>query len=149
MNATTRILIVDDEEIVRRCHLRVLSSEHCEAQAVHGGLQALEAMQAAPYDIVLLDLRMPSMDGLEVLRQIRSRWPECEVVVITGYPSLDSAKEAMRLGAHDYLAKPLEPAAVIQAATSAYEHKQWTLRREDPLPRAIAAHGAPQPIHTT
>ena len=53
-----------------------------------------------------------------------------------------------RLGAHDYLAKPLEPAAVIQAATSAYEHKQWTLRRADPLPRAFATTGARQPIHT-
>lgn len=146
MNATTRILIVDDEEIVRRCHLRVLSSDRCETLAVHGGLQALEAMQAAPFDIVLLDLRMPSMDGLEVLRQIRSRWPECEVIVITGYPTLDSAKQAMRLGAHDYLAKPLEPAEVIQAANSAFEHKQWTLRREGPRSRAIAAPGAQQAI---
>ena len=142
MNATTRILIVDDEEIVRRCHHRVLASATCEVMAVHGGTQALEALQAAPYDIVLLDLRMPGLDGMAVLRQIRSRWPECEVIVITGYPSLDTAKEAIRLGAHDYLAKPLEPAAVIQAAAQAIEHKHWTLRREPPLAGAIVAQGA-------
>ena len=147
MNATTRALIVDDEEVVRRCHLRVLSSERCEATAVRGGAQALEALQANPYDLVLLDLRMPGMDGLQVLRQIRSRWPECEVIVITGYPSLDTAKEAIRLGARDYLSKPLEPADVIQAATSAIEHKQWTLRRELPPLRHPAASSACQAMH--
>ncbi len=141
MNTNPRVLIVDDEEIVRRCHLRVLASDHCEVKAVHDGTQALETLQAEAFDIVLLDLRMPGMDGMAVLRQIRSRWPDCEVVVITGYPSLDTAKEAIRLGAHDYLAKPLEPATVIRAATSAIEHKQWTLRRDFPPPRAFAPKG--------
>lgn len=141
MDTTTRVLIVDDEEVVRRCYRRVLASAHCDVMAVHCGSQALQALEAAPYDIVLLDLRMPGVDGMTVLRQIRSRWPECEVIVTTGYPSLDTAKEAIRIGAHDYLAKPLEPAAVIQAAAQAIEHKHWTLRREPPRAGAFAAQG--------
>ncbi|CAD5372799.1 hypothetical protein RA210_U220045 [Rubrivivax sp. A210] len=140
---TTRVLIVDDEEIVRRCHRRVLASEHCEVLAVHGGLQALAAMETAPFDIVLLDLRMPGMDGMAVLRQLRGRWPESEVIVITGYPTLDTAKEAIRLGASDYLSKPLEPAVVIEAAAHAIEHKQWALRCERPFPSALESHLAP------
>lgn len=149
MKATTRALIVDDEDIVRRCHLRVLAGEQCDATAVPGGTQALEAMQADPYDIVLLDLRMPGMDGMAVLRQMRSRWPESEVIVITGFPSLDTAKEAIRLGACDYLSKPLEPAAVIEATSRAIEHKQWALRREFPPTRAPLSSNAPQTVQAS
>ncbi len=149
MNATPRVLIVDDEEVVRRCHLRVLAGDHCDATAVPGGCQALQAMRAEPYDIVLLDLRMPGMDGMTLLRQIRQDWPECEVIVITGYPSLETAKEAIRLGAHDYLSKPLEPATVIRAAASAIEHKQWALRRDSPPPWALAPRCAQKAIQAS
>jgi DNA-binding NtrC family response regulator len=128
MNANATILVVDDEEVVRRSHTRVLRSEHCQVEAVGDGEQALQAMAAQPYDVVLLDLRMPGLDGLSVLRTMKRRWPESEVIVITGYPSVDSAKEAIRLGACDYLAKPLEPGEVIEAANSAMEQKHWTLR---------------------
>lgn len=130
MNTRTKVLIVDDEEVVRRSELRVMASDSCEVNAVADGPQALRAMEAMAYDIVLLDLRMPGPDGMSVLREMRDRWPESEVIVITGYPSVNSAKEAIRLGAHDYLAKPLEPAEVLGAAASAIEHKQWALRRE-------------------
>jgi DNA-binding NtrC family response regulator len=80
---------------------------------------------------VLLDLRMPGIDGMSLLKTLKARWPDSEVVVITGYPSVDTAKEAIRLGACDYLAKPLAPGEVIAAANSAMEQKHWTLRRED------------------
>ena len=129
MNANATILVVDDEEVVRRSHLRVLESVRCQVEAVGDGEHALQAMEAQRYDIVLLDLRMPGMDGMSVLRTMKRRWPESEVIVITGYPSVDTAKEAIRLGACDYLAKPLAPGEVIEAANSAMEQKHWTLRR--------------------
>lgn len=124
-----RILIVDDEEVVRRSHLRVLAGPGCEVDAVRDGDHALQAMESGAYDIVLLDLRMPGMDGMSLLQTLKQRWPESEVIVITGYPSVDTAKEAIRLGACDYLAKPLAPREVIQAATCAMEQKHWTLHR--------------------
>lgn len=130
MRANATILVVDDEEVVRRSHLRVLENEHCQVEAVGDGEQALKAMEAQPYDVVLLDLRMPGSDGMSILKTMKRRWPESEVIVITGYPSVDTAKEAIRLGACDYLAKPLAPNEVIGAAQGAMEHKHWTLRCE-------------------
>jgi DNA-binding NtrC family response regulator len=128
MNTNTRVLVVDDEEIVRRSHMRILASVPCKVEAVPNGKQALEAMAAESYDVVLLDLRMPGMDGLTVLKAIKQKWPDSEIVVITGYPCLDTAKEAIRLGAHDYLSKPVGPNEVINATTTALQHKQWALR---------------------
>ena len=130
MKTNAAILVVDDEEVVRRSFQRVLASERCRVEAVGDGEQAIRAMEARAFDIVLLDLRMPGMDGMAVLRTMKGRWPEGEVIVITGYPSVDTAKEAIRLGAWGYLAKPLAPREVIEAANGAMEHKHWTLRRE-------------------
>ena len=82
-----------------------------------------------PFDVVLLDMRMPGQDGLSVLRTIKQKWPESEVVIITGYPTVDSAKEAVRLGAYDYVAKPVGPQDVINVTDGAITRKQWALRR--------------------
>ena len=135
MNTLRRsVLIVDDEEVVRRSCLRSLEGARCDVEAVPDGNQALRAMERAAFDLVMLDLRMPGTDGMTVLRTIKERWPESEVVVITGYPSIESAKEAIRLGACDYLAKPLGPDEIIKAASSAMLHKEWALRRGGPDP---------------
>jgi DNA-binding NtrC family response regulator len=130
MNTTTRILIVDDEEVVRLSYMRILAGAHCKVKAVWTWAQVNEAMQDEKFDIVLLDLRMPGMDGMSVLRNLKQRWPESEVIVITGYPSLETAKEAVTLGAHDYLAKPVGPEQVIEAANAAMLHKRWALRND-------------------
>ena len=81
-------------------------------------------------DIILLDLRMPGLDGMDVLKTIKQRWPDSEVVVITGYPTIETAKEAVRLGAHNYIAKPVGPDDVIRAAHEAMTQKRWALRSE-------------------
>src|SRR5215208_2667241 len=109
MNTTAKILIVDDEEVVRLSYMRILSGAHCEVKAVWTWTQVFEAMRDEKFDLVLLDLRMPGMDGMTVLRALKQRWPESEVIIITGYPTLASAKEAVSLGAYDYLSKPLGP----------------------------------------
>jgi DNA-binding NtrC family response regulator len=127
MKDKASILIVDDEEIVRRSHLRSLAGTGCHAEAAAGGLEALQVMERHPFDIVLLDLRMPGLDGMEVLRTLKSRWPDSEVVVITGYPTIESAKEAVRLGAQNYIAKPVGPEDVIKAANEAWTQKRWAL----------------------
>jgi DNA-binding NtrC family response regulator len=80
--------------------------------------------------VVLLDLRMPGMDGMAVLKAIKQRWPETEVVIITGYPTVESAKQAVRLGAYDYLAKPVGPDDVINVANGAMTQKKWALHRD-------------------
>ena len=127
MNAKANILIVGDEEVVRLSHLRSLQGADCNARAADDGRRAIQVMEQNPFDVVLLDLRMPDLDGMDVLKTIKQRWPKSEVVVITGYPSLESAKEALRLGAFDYLTKPLGPAEIVKAANSAMNQKRWAL----------------------
>lgn len=128
MNQKAKILVVDDEEVVRLGYLRALSGERCKVEAVKNGIDALQMMGQHPFDVVLLDQRMPGMDGMSVLKTIKEKWPESEVIMITGYPAVESAKEAVTLGAYDYLAKPIGPDDVVSAANGAMMHKKWTLR---------------------
>ena len=130
MDEKTKILVVDDEEIVRLSHIRTLASVHCNVEVVPDGNEALRLMEQRPADVVLLDLRMPGMDGMAVLKTIKQRWPETEVVIITGYPTIETAKEAVRLGAYDYLAKPIGPDDVINVANGAMTQKKWALHRD-------------------
>lgn len=130
MDDKTKILVVDDEEVVRLSHIRTLATIHCDVEVVRDGKEALQVMERRPVDVVLLDLRMPGMDGMSVLKTIKHRWPETEVVIITGYPNLETAKEAVRLGAYDYLAKPVGPDEVINAANGAMTQKRWTLHKD-------------------
>ena len=129
MNARTRILIVDDDETVRLSYLRSLAGARYNVAAVWDGTEALRAMEEQPFDVVLLDLRMPGMDGMSVLKAIKERWPESQVVIITGYPSLETVKDAIQTGACDYLSKPVGPDEIIHAANGALTRKQWALQR--------------------
>ena len=130
MGTKSKILVVDDNEVVRQSFLRSLQSEYRDVELANDGAATLRAMEAKPFDVVLLDLRMPGMDGMAVLKAIKQRWPESEVVVITGYPSIETAIEAVRLGAFDYLSKPLGPDEVISVADEATTQKKWRLHGE-------------------
>src|SRR5450830_317322 len=136
MIAKTKILVVDDEEVVRLSYLKTLSGQHYNVDVVADGKDALQMMSQQPFDVVLLDLRMPGIDGMTVLKTIKEKWPESEVIIITGYPAVESAKEAVALGAYDYLAKPAGPDEVINAANGAMLHKRWTLRRDQQVHNA-------------
>lgn len=129
MCTKSNVLIVDDDEVVRLSHLRSLKSVSCAAEAVDDGEDALRLMERQSFDVVLLDLRMPGMDGMSVLKTIKQKWPESEVVVITGYATIETAKEAVRLGACDYLAKPVGPVEVINATGAAMTRKRWALHK--------------------
>jgi DNA-binding NtrC family response regulator len=142
MNAHTKILIVDDEEVVRLSYTRILAGPNCQVHAAWSWLQVAEVMQQDPCDVVLLDLRMPGMDGISVLKAIKQHWPESEVIVITGYPTLESAKQAVSLGAYDYLTKPVNPEQVIQASNAAWQHKRWALHRAGPANDINAQRGS-------
>lgn len=130
MTDKTKILIVDDEAVVRMAYSRILANDHSHVESVDNGADALQRLAEQRFDVVLLDLRMPGMDGLTVLRAIKQNWPEVEVIVITGYAGIDTVKQSVALGAFDYLAKPVGPDDVINVTAGALRHKGWALRRE-------------------
>ena len=101
-----QVLVVDDEAVVRNGICRVLSEKGIETTAAAGGQEALDYLKRHPVELVLLDIRMPDMDGLDVLKQIRGTYPDTDVIMITGYPTIDSAVRCTKLGALDYLVKP-------------------------------------------
>jgi len=104
-----RILVVDDEEDILGLLSELLQRWGFEADTVTNGREALERFHGRDFDLVLTDLKMPDMDGLELLRRIREENPRVPVLMLTGFPTVDSAVQAIQEGAYDYLIKPINP----------------------------------------
>jgi len=104
-----RILVVDDEEIVIKSYLRILGGGDYEVEAAYGSREALRKVEQNPYDVIILDITMPDMSGLEVLRRIKETHPDLDVIMVTGLPQNATVVEAKKLGASDYISKPFEP----------------------------------------
>jgi len=106
---SARILIVDDEDIVVRSCKRILQGPGIALDSADNGRDALRKADETPPDIVILDIMMPGMDGLEVLQLLKERHPEVDVIMVTGLSQIRTAVQAMKLGAFDYLPKPFDP----------------------------------------
>ena len=119
-----KILVIDDEDIVRTSCSRTLSPEGYEVKLAKNGSEGLKMAREDKFDLVLTDLKMPDMDGIEVLRSIKEKWPKTEVIIVTGYQTVDTAVKAIKLGAYDYIEKPFTPDALISAVTAALSGKQ-------------------------
>jgi two-component system, NtrC family, response regulator HydG len=123
-----RILIVDDELVVRDSLSKWFISEGYTARPVGGAREALEAIQQAEYDIALLDIKMPGMDGMELQARLRDADADLTVIIMTGYASVDTAVQALKRGAYDYITKPVDPDELSHLVSNALEHKR--ARRE-------------------
>src|SRR3989338_1835880 len=108
MTPEAEILIVDDEVNIRSALVTILEKRGHRVVAVGSGEDAWAFMQRTPVDLILTDLKLPGMGGIELLRRVKNGVPETEVVVMTAYGSVETAVEAMRLGAYDYVTKPIE-----------------------------------------
>jgi two-component system response regulator AtoC len=116
-----RLAIVDDETIVCKRLSQAFTAEDFETEAFLMGRTFLERMVQEPFDLVFLDMRLPDMDGLEILRRIKTLRPETEVIIVTAYQSVETAIEAMRSGAYHYVCKPINLAEIKQLAKNARE----------------------------
>jgi diguanylate cyclase (GGDEF)-like protein len=120
----TRVLVVDDDRLICEMTSDALQEDLFEVEKAHSALEALAALrERPPFEIVITDLCMREMDGLQLMDAVKRRHPATDVIILTGYSSLDSALRAMRLGAADYLRKPVRPQEV------SYSVKQTLLRR--------------------
>lgn len=103
-----RVLVVDDEMELVSALVERLVLRDFEARGVTSGAQALQIMDEEPYDVILLDVKMPGIGGLEVLPRLKAKQPEAVIILLTGHGSKDSVEEGMSLGAYDYLLKPVQ-----------------------------------------
>ena len=124
-----RILIVDDEESFRHMLSVILIKEGYEVEASSNGEEGLQKATASPFDHILCDIRMPHMDGLEFLREIKKTGGQAAVIMMSAYGTMDTAIEAMKLGAYDYISKPFKPDEILLTLRKAEEREQ--LRREN------------------
>jgi len=125
------VLVVDDEQDIRESLLRVLEYEGMEVEEASSGSEALERVAAYEPDVVMLDIKMPRMDGLEVLAELRKRTPQTPVVMISGHGTITTAVEATRLGAFDFMEKPLERERVLLVLRNALEKRRLSEENRD------------------
>ena len=121
--SSNTILLVEDTPSLARLYNQYLEGEDLAVTAVGTGKEALKVLSAEPPDAVLLDLRLPDMDGLDILKEIQSRELPCEVVVITAHGSINVAVEAMRAGAYDFLVKPFNADRLLVTVRNALKHR--------------------------
>ena len=108
------ILICDDEEGIRESFKLILEEQYQLKFATHG-LEALEMLKSFTPDLMLLDIKMPKMHGMEILKKVKQLKPKLPVIIVTGYQSVEMAQEALKLGAADYIPKPFETKEILKA----------------------------------
>ena len=119
-----RILCVDDEDIVIRSCRRVLADDEFEVNSVQSGIEALKQIDEKDFDVVILDIMMPKMDGIEVLQRVKESHPDLEVIMITGLSQVETAVKSMKLGAFDYITKPFDPDELKLVVERALERRR-------------------------
>src|SRR3989442_6559680 len=137
-----RVLIADDEESIRHVLTELLEERGYEVRAVTDGEDAMRELFARDYDALVTDVRMPKMNGMDLVRAEQTASPETTIIVMSAYGSHDLAIEAMKAGAYDYLGKPFRPDEVLLVLRKAEERER--LRRENLRLRREASRRAPQ-----
>jgi DNA-binding NtrC family response regulator len=120
------VLLVDDEEEFLETLVKRLAKRKLDVTGVTSAQDAIRVLSEKPVDIVVLDVKMPGMDGLEALRQIKTTSPDVEVIMLTGHANMEAAIQGMELGAFDYLMKPMDIDELLYKLQDAYKKK--TLR---------------------
>ncbi len=124
-----RVLVVDDEETVRDLLQRLMKEAGYDVVTAANGQEALDKVSQLNDGVVLLDIKMPGISGMEVLQQITTKWPETCVVMVTAVADTQTAIDAMKLGAYDYIIKPFKRDDVVQKVQEAIEKRKLQLQR--------------------
>ena len=128
------ILIVDDEESIRVSLESILKRNYHNVKVSSSGLIALEMLQKDHYDLIISDIMMDDMTGIELLKKSKERYPEILILLMTGYANLDTAIEAVRLGASDYLVKPCSKKTILSSIASCLENNTETKKQKGLTP---------------
>lgn len=131
MTEKRNILVVDDEPVVCASYQRILADDGYTVRSAFSGKDALARFDQERFDLAILDLRIPAPGGLSLLRHLKQSSPGTEVIVITGYPTLENAKESIRLGAFDFVPKPFDPDIVRRTVSEALASEPWISKRKE------------------
>lgn len=118
-----KVLVVDDEDDFLQTLVNRLRVRNVDVKGVDSGEKALQALERDQVDVVILDVKMPGMDGVDVLGEMKRKWPLIEVIMLTGHASIESGIEGMRLGAFDYIMKPADIDDLMDKMRRAHEKK--------------------------
>ncbi|HOV86287.1 MAG TPA: response regulator [Syntrophobacteraceae bacterium] len=118
-----KVLVVDDETEFLETLVKRMKKRKLDAKGAQSGEEGLEVLKQSPVDVVVLDVKMPGMDGIETLREIKKSFPLVEVIMLTGHANLEVAIEGMELGAFDYLMKPMDIDELLYKVQDAYKRK--------------------------
>ena len=124
---TLRVLIVDDEDDFRETIVKRLNARKIQARGANSGIKALEVLKDNDFDVMVLDVKMPDMDGIETLRHVKKMKPEIEVIMLTGHASVEFGLKGMQLGAFDYVMKPAPLNELLDTIGQAYNKKRGML----------------------
>ncbi len=124
-----KIIVLDDDPVVTLSCKRILGAEGYNIITVSRGEEAIKRIEKEEFDLLITDIRLPDASGIDVLRQTRDVQPNTDVVVITGYPTLEDAKESIRLGAFEYIEKPFTPEFMLNVAKKIFDRRGWILRQ--------------------
>jgi two-component system OmpR family response regulator len=118
-----QMLLVDDEDDFRTTLAKRLRLRKVDITDVASGNEAIELVKQKSFDVAVIDVKMPAIDGIEILKQVKQIQPTMEIVMLTGHASIESGMEAMKLGAYDYVMKPCDIDELLIKAGNAYQHK--------------------------
>jgi DNA-binding NtrC family response regulator len=124
-----RVLVIDDETVICDACDLVLSEKGHKVTARENGKTGLDAVREGSYDVLLLDMKLPDIDGMDILKVVQDEKPELCTIVMTGYSSISNAVQAMREGADNYLAKPFTEDELLQAIEESYASRSRARRR--------------------
>ncbi|HDL19714.1 MAG TPA: response regulator [Nitrospirae bacterium] len=124
-----RILVLDDDPVITLSCKRILGAEGCSISTVEKGEDALNKLSKEDFDLLISDVRLPDINGMEVLKEARVIKPKTDVVIITGYPTLEDARESTKLGAAEYIEKPFTPDFMLNVAKKVFDTRGWILRQ--------------------
>jgi len=124
MTEPISILVIDDEPVMRDSCFQILSRKGCEVQLSKDGRSGLDQIRAHDFDVVILDMKLPDIDGLDVMVKIKEHRPDTVVIIITGYPNVDFVVKAIKMGAYDFIPKPFTPNMLRTIVVKALEHKR-------------------------
>lgn len=129
MEKKGKILVLDDDPVVTQSCRRILGAEGYNIITVGRGKEAIKKVGSEEFDLLISDIRLPDVDGMTVVKESKIIQPKLDVVIITGYPNLEDAKESVRLGVFEYIEKPFTPEFMLNVAKKIFDKKGWILRQ--------------------